>query len=99
MASMAARSTRKRKRTVMRPGLYDQARRISPKLKGVSDTALGLFLRDHGCANAWPAQRRGWRFPALADCRDEWCKRFPLTSWSGGPADWTFGEDDDEGAA
>jgi hypothetical protein len=43
-----------RKRTVRREGLYDQARRISPRLKGVSDTALGLYLRDpqRGCTNA-----------------------------------------------
>jgi hypothetical protein len=88
---------RKRKRMVPRPGLYDQARWISPKLKGVSDTALGTFLGDHGCMHAWPAQRRGWRFPALADCRDEWVKRFPHTVWAEpSPADWTFGEDDDE---
>ena len=89
--------TRKRKRTVMRPGLYDQARRISPKLKGVSDTALGTFLGAHGCFHAWPAQRRGWRFPPLSDCRDAWCKRFPHTVWAElSPADWTFGENDDE---
>ena len=54
-------------------------------------------VRDHGCIHAWPAQRRGWRFPALADCRDEWVKRFPHTVWAEpSPADWTFGEDDDE---
>jgi hypothetical protein len=87
--------TRKRKRTVRRDGLYDQARKSSPKLKGASDTALGLFLRAHGCVNAWPQQNRGWRFPPLSVCRDEWVKRFPHTDWCGGPADWTFGEDDE----
>jgi hypothetical protein len=86
--------TRKRKRMVPRPGLYDQARRISPNLKGVTDTALGLYLRDRKCANAWVRRHRGWRFPLLAECRDHWVARFPHTVWAEpSPADWTFGED------
>ena len=83
--------------TVRREGLYDQARRISPKLKGMSDTALGRYLRDpeRGCINTWVKRDRGWRFPTLADCRDKWCARFPDTVWADpSPADWTFGEDD-----
>src|SRR5262249_4607411 len=36
----------KRTRIVFRDGLYDQARRISPKLKNVSDTALGRYLSE-----------------------------------------------------
>ena len=88
------KQTRTRKRKVMRSGLYDQARRISPRLKGISDTALGLFLRDHGCVHAFPLRgRRGWRVPPLAVCRDEWVARFPHAAWAEPtPADWTFGE-------
>ena len=87
---------RKRKRTVPRPGLYDQARRISPKLKGVEDAAFGRYLRKRGCAPAWVKRRRGWRFPALAVCRDKWVERFPHTVWpEPSPADWTLGEDDE----
>jgi len=87
------------KRTVRREGLYDQARRISPKLKGMSDTALGRYLRDpeRGCVNTWVKRDRGWRFPTLADCRDKWCARFPDTVWADpSPTDWTFGEDEDD---
>jgi hypothetical protein len=79
------KQTRKRKRLVMRSGLFDQARRISPKLRSESDTALGRFLRDQGCANAKVLRKRGWRFPLLSDCRDKWVERFPHTDWAGGP--------------
>ena len=90
------KQTRKRTRKVMRSGLFDQARRISPRLKSATDTALGRFLGDKGCANAWVLRRRGWRFPALADCRDKWVERFPHTVWPDpSPADWTFGDEEE----
>jgi hypothetical protein len=84
-----------RKRTVRRDGLYDQARAISPKLKGTSDTALGRYLRDHGCNNAWVRRHRGWQFPPLAECRARWLERFPMTTWHDPQTlDWTCeGED------
>jgi hypothetical protein len=87
-------------RTVRREGLYDQARRISPRLKGVSDTALGLYLGDEqrGCTNAWVQGggrgRRGWQFPPLNECRERWKKRFPQTVWRDQEIkDWTFDGD------
>jgi hypothetical protein len=84
----------KRQRTVWRDGLYDQAKRISPRLKGVSDTALGRYLRDHGCENAWVRRRRGWRFPRLKECRDLWKERFPATVWlDENTTEWTFAGD------
>lgn len=89
----------KRTRIVKRDGLYDQARRVSPKLKMISDTALGRYLRDpeHGCTNAWVKRHRGWRFPPLATCRDRWVARFPGTVWpDDGLTDWTFGEEENE---
>jgi hypothetical protein len=83
----------KRTRTVWREGLYDQARRISPRLKGRSDTVLGRYLRDRGCRNAWVSRQRGWQFPPLADCRAEWLERFPDTKWHDlNIEDWTVGE-------
>jgi hypothetical protein len=87
----------KRTRTVKREGLFDQARRVSPKLKNVSEAALGRYLRDpeRGCVNVWVKRERGWRFPPLAKCRDRWCERFPETVWpDDGLADWTLGEDE-----
>jgi hypothetical protein len=86
----------KRKRTVRREGLYDQARRISPRLKGVSDTALGLYLRDEqrGCTNTWVQRRRGWQFPPLNECRERWKERFPETVWlDPETTEWTFAGD------
>jgi hypothetical protein len=83
-------------RQVWREGLYDQARRVSPKLRNTDATALGRYLRDRGCAKAWVKRERGWRFPPLSQCRDQWVERFPHTVWDGpSPADWTIGEDDD----
>jgi hypothetical protein len=88
----------KRTRIVKREGLYDQARRVSPKLKMVSETALGRYLRDpeRGCVNVWINHARGWRFPPLSTCRDKWVARFPETAWpDDGLVDWTLGEDEE----
>jgi Family of unknown function (DUF5906) len=86
-----------RKRMVKREGLYDQARRISPRLKGVSDTALGLYLRDpeRGCTgDIWVRRRRGWQFPPLNQCREHWKQRFPETVWRDQEiTEWTFAGD------
>jgi hypothetical protein len=88
---------RTRNRTVKREGLYDQARRISPKLKGVSDRKIGDYLADPKrghCYHAWVKRRRAWKFPPLAECRYRWCERFPDTVWDAdSPSQWTFGED------
>jgi hypothetical protein len=85
----------KRTRAVKREGLYDQARRNSPRLKGCSDAKFGRYLKKRSCTMAWVKRRRGWRFPPLAACRDEWIIRFPEAAWEdGGPSDWTHGEDD-----
>src|SRR5262249_41016965 len=54
-----------RTHTVWRDGLYDQARRISPKLKSASDTALGRYLGEQACNDCWVRRRRGWLFPPL----------------------------------
>jgi hypothetical protein len=83
-----------RKRTVRREGLYDQARRISPRLKSASDTALGLYLRERGCTNKWVRRRRGWEFPSLTECRERWKERFPETVWlDQNTTKWTFAGD------
>jgi hypothetical protein len=92
----SGKQTRKRTRMVVRPGLYDQARRISPKLKSVEDAAFGRYLGKQGGARAWVKRKRGWCFPSLAHCRDKWLERFPHTIWpEASPPDWTFGEDDE----
>ena len=68
-------------RTVRHEGLYDQARRSSPGLRGDTDAAFGRFLRKQGCEMAWVRRRRGWQFPPLSKCRDCWLERFPQTQW------------------
>src|SRR5262245_49080389 len=69
-----------RTRTVRHEGLFEQARRISPKLKAVTDAALGRYLtNEQGCKRAWVHRERGWQFPPLADCRARWLERFPET--------------------
>ena len=83
-----------RKRTVRHEGLFDQARRISPKLKAVTDAALGRYLNDQGCKRAWVHRERGWQFPPLAECRARWLERFPDTKWDDLDIEnWTVGED------
>jgi hypothetical protein len=88
-----------RTRTVWRDGLYDQARRISPKLKGISDTSLGRYLSKQRCmggsSDCWVCGRRGWGFPPLAECRERWLMRFPGTVWRDPEmGEWTIEEDD-----
>jgi hypothetical protein len=87
----------KRTRTVKHDGLYDYARRMSPKLKAYSDRKIGDYLADPKrghCYHDWVKRRRAWKFPPLAECRDRWCERFPGTVWDPeSPSEWTSGED------
>jgi hypothetical protein len=84
-----------RTHTVKRDGLYDQARAVSPKLKGYTDAALGRYLRQQGCRNAWVRRHRGWQFAPLAECRKRWLERFPMTVWHDAETkEWTTGGED-----
>jgi hypothetical protein len=75
----------KHARFVWRDGVYDQARRVSPRLKSTSEHKLGKYLGDQGCVSTRcrrsSSQRRGWQFPPLADCRKAWLERYPGTDW------------------
>jgi hypothetical protein len=76
-------------RTIRHEGLYDHARRISPKLKGETDAAFGRYLGGKDCVMAWVRRRRGWQFPPLDQCRAKWLERFPQTTWrEPGLRDW-----------
>jgi hypothetical protein len=80
-----------RRRTVYHDGLYDQARRISPKLKGETEAAFGRYLNNQGCERKWVGGRRGWQFPPLAECRKRWLARFPQTRWLDSETkEWTY---------
>src|SRR5262249_33977063 len=71
----------KRTRTARCDGLYDQARRISPKLKNETEAAFGRYLNKQGCERKWVCRQRGWQFPPLSLCRERWLARFPQTTW------------------
>src|SRR6516162_6862246 len=83
-----------RKRTVKREGFFEQARAMSPKLKGVTDAALGRYLNDNGCIRITirrpGLRKRGWRLPDLGECRQRWHERFPEMQWDDPSlANWT----------
>ena len=68
-------------RTIRHEGLYDEARRSSPRLRNESDAGFGRYLGKQGCERAWVRRHRGWQFPALAECRTRWLERFLQTTW------------------
>ena len=69
-------------RRVKRKGLFDQAREISPRLKGSSDQALGRYLSKHKCDNTGRVLRkRGWTFPPLDEARADWLAHYPGWKW------------------
>jgi hypothetical protein len=70
-------------RQVKQLGLYDQARRIEPRLRiFTNDRRLGTFLSEMGCENGQKVLRRqGWTFPPLEECRAAWIKRYPGWKW------------------
>jgi Family of unknown function (DUF5906) len=87
----------KRIRYVKQLGLYDQARRMVPRLRQhASDHALGHFLKkEHGCASRKVLQERGWWFPDLLEARKAWETRFPGWSWRDPTIKtWTCSESD-----
>jgi hypothetical protein len=82
-----------RKRTVKRDGFFDQARAMSPKLKGVTDAALGRYLTDQRCIRMTirrpGLRKRGWLLPDLGESRQRWNERFPEMQWDDPSlADW-----------
>ncbi len=76
------RDTATSSRMVRRKGLYDQARELSPRLKGFSDHLLAATLSKYGCDNGQKVmRRRGWHFPSLTRARSEWETRFSGWKW------------------
>jgi hypothetical protein len=75
---------------------YD-ARESAPRLKGLSDVELGDFLAPDDenqttigivCKKYRSAQRNGWTFPPLAECREAWSKIYGSTTWATNMLDW-----------
>jgi hypothetical protein len=68
-------------RHVTQRGLMDQARSIEPKLRNISDHVLAKYLTDRGCKPGRVMRKRGWVFPTLFKCREDWVKRYPNWKW------------------
>ncbi|AMN40182.1 primase-helicase family protein [Rhodoplanes sp. Z2-YC6860] len=69
-------------RVIIRPGLYDQARSIEPRLRAYNDHKLGAYLTQQSCDNSRKVMRhRGWTFPDLTEAREKWVERFPGWKW------------------
>jgi Family of unknown function (DUF5906) len=70
-------------RHLKKPGIFDQARTIEPRLKHhFSDRLFGEYLTAQGCSNDKRIMRkRGWVFPPLSECRRKWEERFPGWVW------------------
>jgi Family of unknown function (DUF5906) len=72
----------KRTRHVKQPGLYDQARASSPRLRNyATDHLLGHFLTKQSCVSNKVLRRRSWWFPDLKEARQKWETRFPGWKW------------------
>ena len=59
----------------------DDARERIPKLKYVSETAFGRFLRKQGCTPWRTCSTRGWQFPPLSEARTTWDNKFGYWPW------------------
>ena len=69
-------------RMVKRKGLYDQARDMSPRLKGYTDHLFAAALSKQGCTNDQKVmRRRGWTFPDFVEARAAWEARFRGWQW------------------
>ncbi|MCK1453384.1 hypothetical protein IVB36_21505 [Bradyrhizobium sp. 35] len=85
-------------RQVKQLGLYDQARRIEPRLRNfTNDRRLGTFLKEMGGQNEQKVLRRqGWTFPPLEKLRAAWIERFPGWKWRNPDiTEWCAEEGDD----
>jgi hypothetical protein len=82
-------------RLVTQLGIFDQARQISPKLRNISFNELGGHLAAMGCHRGRVLRKRGWIFPSLGKCRQDWVKRFPGWTWQNNITAWCPEEGDD----
>jgi hypothetical protein len=86
-------------RHVTRPGLFDQARSVEPRLRHhTSDRTLGAYLKSQNCHNKQRVlRRRGWTFLPLLDLRKKWEERFPGWEWRNPDIrEWQAEEQDDD---
>jgi hypothetical protein len=76
-----------------RPELVSTARLLSAAqqhwfLRGLTDVALGQFLRKQGLIRYRQARSNSWVFPPLAVARKTWEARYGKHSWPAFPREW-----------
>ena len=75
-------------------GLLDLLRRSHPGLQRTSARQLASFLREKGCEARQDTNRRGWKFPTLAQARAVWENQYGKWDWPNDNVDWdTYPED------
>jgi hypothetical protein len=71
--------------------LVEDAKQRVPRLtRYLSDKAVAMFLREHGCTSEKDKSRnqRGWRFPRLSQMRAEWARKYGGWTWDSDEDDW-----------
>jgi bifunctional DNA primase/polymerase-like protein/uncharacterized protein DUF5906/primase-like protein len=63
--------------------LVNDAKKRVPRLRDLSDKAMGEFLKKWGCVPDRTNVARGWQFPLLAKMRAEWNRRYGACEWDG----------------
>jgi hypothetical protein len=71
----------------------ENARERFPRLKELSELALGNFLQDHEaigaiCDKYRASAHNGWTFPPLSEARSAWEDRYGPTTWECEMEDW-----------
>lgn len=69
--------------------LLHTAKEAAPKLRDVSGTALGRFLRSMGCIKMRNATHNSWKFPSLSEARGRWMQTFGAWKWENDSPEWT----------
>jgi hypothetical protein len=59
-----------------------------PRISYVTEKALSMFLREHGCIPWRTAGERGWEFPPLPEARSLWERRYGSWLWRESLTEW-----------
>lgn len=82
-------STKEQPSTIATPFLLDHARHSTPRLKDISATAIGLFLRSMGCVKMHMKGGNGWKFEPLREARGRWERKMGGSwAWDLQVAEW-----------
>ena len=81
-------STKEQPSTIATPYLLDHARVSTPRLRDISATAIGIFLRSMGCVKMHLKGGNGWKFEPLNEARMRWETRFGSWAWDLEAREW-----------